>query len=166
MNMRVLLVFSLMFLMSCNNSSSYFKITLTDELNPVGFFAEPIEVNNLGKVIYKTHKYNENDNLYQNLFFGELNSSQHDSVLMLMENINQYPINFSIDSTQPAYKISITISKNGRKVQHVIAGNQFDEPLNSFVHYILSLPDACKRYDLKGNYFFETDNICFGGQQP
>ncbi len=164
--MRVFFAFSFLLLMACNDSSSYLKITLTDELNPAGFFAEPVEVNNLGKVLYKTHRHNENDNLYQNLFFGELSSIQYDSVLMFVEQISEYPLNFSIDSTRPAYKISIITSEHGKKVQRVIAGNQFDESITDFVEYIQSLPDACKRYDLKGNYFFETDNICFGNQQP
>jgi hypothetical protein len=151
-----------LFFIGCSSNTPYYKITLTDELNPAGFFAEPIEVNNLGKVIYKTHIHNENDNLYQNLFFGELSNSQMDSVGLLMSRIEEYPINFEIDSTKPAYKISITTVVDENKHQRIIAGNQFNQSTIDFVNYIKSLPDACKRYDLKGNYFFETDNICIG----
>lgn len=160
--MRLLIIPFLVFLVSCSPKADYFKITLTDELNPAGFFAEPIEVNNLGKVLYKTHKHNENKDLYQNLFFGELNEGQMDSVKLFVDNLSVFPIDFNIDTTLPAYKISITQTENGRKIQRIIVGNHFDEDIIQLVHYIQQLPAATKRYDLKGNYFFDIDNICLG----
>jgi len=161
--MKYILILSCIFylLTSCNSQSDdiYFKLTLTDQANPIGLLPECIEVGSDGKLVILTNRFNEGKEIYQRTYFIELNKHQLDSIKILMAylpkigNIQNYDTSFH-------YKIKLDKVENKQRTSHIYMASTSDINTSKLINYCKSLPDQNHRYKVKHSYYFNTDEIC------
>jgi hypothetical protein len=155
------LVLSFVALTSCNTQTdaNYFKLTFTDQANPIGLLPECIEVGSNGKLVILTNRFNDGDEIYQKSYFIELHKQQLDSIKMLIENL-QILVNTTNYDAAFNYKVRLDLMPNNKRESHIYMARNNDNQFKELIEYCKSLPEKNKRYTLKHSYYFNTDEIC------
>lgn len=155
------LIISFVALTSCitKTDTNCFKLTFTDQANPVGLLPECIEVGSNGKLVILTNRFNDGDEIYQKTFFIELHKQQLDSIKLLLTNLSELS-NVEVFDTSYNYKIKFDTFENGIQKSHLYLASSMDLTFGELINYCKGLPEKNKRYALKHSYYFSTDEIC------
>ncbi len=158
---KLLIVGVTLLFFGCNSTSTdkYFKLTLTDQPNPVGLLPECIEVSSNGQLVILTNRFNEGDEIYQRTYFIELNKQQLDSVKTLMNFLQAVKPLEKADSTLN-YKVKLDVFENSKRKSELFILSDSDVKFSELVNYCKALSDNNKRYSMKQSYYFNTEEIC------
>lgn len=159
-------IFILLIITSCNlqPDNNYFKLTFTDQANPVGLLPECIEVGSDGKLVILTNRFNEGTEIYQKTYFIELHKHQLDSVKMLIEALHT-PVNQLNYDTTFNYKVRLDCMAYNKRESHIYMAKTNDPQFTTLIDYCKNLPERNHRYALKHSYYFNTDEICLKQQK-
>lgn len=160
--MALLLIFT-----GCSHKKSdeitQFKITISDELRPRYSMPELVEVNEKGRLVILTNRFNTDKLKAQKHVFSELNHQQLDTIqkaIMAMDKSDFTHIAFNETDTA-TYKLKISFLTPTKRITKVLVGNDFSTETHQLINYIYQLPERLKRYDLNQSYHFSTDEICY-----